>query len=184
MLISANLGFLFTDLPLLSAVQAAAEAGFDAVEVHFPYAVPASDLRCALDRAGLPLVSLNTAPGDVTEGEFGLAAVVGREDAARAAVDQAMAYAATAGAQAVHVMAGRAQGDTAGAMFVDVLRYACDNAPAGVTVLIEPLNPKDVPGYFLADIDHAARVLDAVKRANLKILFDCYHIALIHGDVA
>ena len=184
MLISANLGMLFTDLPLLSAVRAAASAGFDAIEVHFPYAVPAGDLRAVLTQVGVPLVSLNTAPGDLAAGEFGLAAVPGRAAAARAAVDQAVAYAAVVGARAVHVMAGKAQGAAAGAAFAETLAYACDAVPAGMDVLIEPINPFDVPGYFLGGLDQAARVLDDLGRDNLRILFDCYHVARIHGDVA
>ena len=163
------------------AVAAARRAGFDAVECHFPYDTPPHDLRAA----GLPVIGLNTPPGDRAAGEFGLAAVPGRMAAARAGIAQAVDYAVAAGAGAVHVMAGYPRG-AAGAeeAFRANLAHACDLAAGhGLTVLIEPLNPHDAPGYHLADLDHALDTIAAVDRANLRLMFDCYHIARIHGDV-
>lgn len=106
MKISANLGFLFTDRPLTDAIHAAAKAGFDTVECHWPYDIPASQIRAALVETKLDLVGLNTFRGDVSAGDNGLAAVRGRETEARAAIDQALSYAADINAGAVHVMAG------------------------------------------------------------------------------
>lgn len=173
---SANLGFLWTELPLPDAVRAAAKAGFDAVEMHWPYAVSASDLKAALDETGLPVVGINTVRGHVEAGGNGLSALPGREDEARAAIDQALAYAQAIGAQSVHVMAGKASGEEARKTFIDNLRYASDKAaPTGSTILVEALNPFDAPGYFLTDNATASAIIDEASRDNIRIMFDCYH---------
>lgn len=181
---SANLGFLWTDLPLPDAIRAAHRAGFAAVECHWPYAVPAAELRAALDETGLPLLALNTRRGDVGQGDMGLAAVPGREAEARGLIDEAVAYAVAVGARAVHVMAGNATGPEAEDAFHAVLRYACDRAaPQGITILIEPLNRHDAPQYFLRTTDQARAIIEAVDRPNLRLMFDCYHVARTEGDV-
>ena len=182
---SANLGFLYTDRPLPDAIRAAHAAGFDAVECHFPYDTPAADVAAALADTGLPMLGLNTHPGDRAAGEFGLAALPGREEAARAAIAQAVDYAAATGTRAVHVMAGVTDDPRAGATFANNLRFACDRAaPNGITILIEPLNPRDVPGYHLIGADNAVRVIANVGRNNLKLMFDCYHLQITGGDLA
>ncbi len=182
---SANLGYLFTDRPLPQAIRAAAEAGFDAVECHFPYATPSAEVTAALAETGLPLIALNTEPGDRAAGEFGLAALPGREDHARAAIVRAVDYAVATGAGAVHVMAGVTDDPRAGATFAENLRFACDRAAHhGLTVLIEPLNPRDVPGYHLQDAGHAARLIADLARDNLRLMFDCYHLQIIGGDLS
>lgn len=181
---SANLGFLWTELSLSDAIRAAKSAGFDAVECHWPYDTPAETVRAALDETGLPMLGLNTRRGDVAAGENGLSALPGREDEARAAIDEALAYASAVGAQCVHVMAGFAQGDAAQEAFLANLRYAtvCA-APLGVTILIEPLNRHDAPGYFLETTDQARDIIAAVDGPNLKLMFDCYHVGRTEGDV-
>lgn len=183
---SANLGFLFTDLPLPQAINAAKQAGFDAVECHFPFDVPPADVAQALADTGLGMLGLNTWPGDRSAGDFGLAALPARKDEARAAIAQAVAYAADTGTQAVHVMAGRTDGGTeADATFRANLAHACDLAgPHDITVLIEPINTRDVPGYHLSRTEHAVRLIDAVARPNLKLMFDCYHTQIMQGDLA
>lgn len=178
---SANLGFLWTELALPDAIRAAAAAGFDAVECHWPYDVPADAVVEALRETGLPMLGLNTVRGDV--GENGLSALPGRGAEARAAVDQALAYAAATGTGAVHVMAGFAEGAAAHAAFVETLRYACDRAD-GRTILIEPLNHYDAPGYFLRTTTQAEAIIAEVGAANLKLMFDCYHVQLMEGDVS
>ncbi|MCR8546857.1 TIM barrel protein [Salipiger sp. P9] len=185
MRISANLGFLYTDLPLPDRIRAAKRDGFDAVECHFPYDTPVAETRAALDETGLPMLSLNTAPGRPGTGDFGLAALPGRAEEARAAVAQAVAYGAAVGAGWVHVMAGKSAG-AAGAeeAFRATLSLACDLAAAqGMGVLIEPLNPRDVPGYHLSTVEQAAETIAALGRDNLKILFDCYHVQITQGDL-
>lgn len=170
---SANLGFLWADLPLTEAIRAARRAGFAAVEMHWPYATPATEIRAALEETSLPLVALNTRPGGA--GEFGLSALPGREAEARAAIDEALAYATATGAQAVHVMAGNGGAD---ATFREALRYACGRAaPRGLTVLIEPLNRHDAPGYFLRDTTQAAALIESLALPGLKLMFDAYHVA-------
>jgi hydroxypyruvate isomerase len=182
---SANLGFLWADRPLPEAIRAAAAAGFDAVECHWPYDVPAEEVKAALEETGLPMLGLNTRRGDVAGGENGLSALPGREEDARAAIDEALDYARAVGAGKVHVMAGFASGEAADAAFVANLTYACEKArPHGITVLIEPLNHYDAPGYYLATTGHARAVIEAVGAENLKLMFDCYHVQLMEGDLS
>ena len=181
---SANLGFLWADRPLPDAIRAAAAAGFDAVECHWPYDIPAADVAAALQETGLPMLGLNTRRGDVSAGENGLAALPGRAAEARAAVDEALDYAARIGASNVHVMAGVASGKAARQSFIDTLRHACDRAAAqGGTILIEPLNPFDAPGYFLNRTAQAAELIAEIGAPNLRLMFDCYHVGRTEGDV-
>jgi hydroxypyruvate isomerase len=180
---SANLGFLWNDRPLPDAIRAAAAAGFDAVECHWPYDTPAGDTLSALKETGLTMVGLNTRKGG--DDEFGLAALAGRAVEARLAIDEAIRYAVAVDAKAVHVMAGVAppQPD-AFLTYLGNLRYACKQAaPHGITILIEPLNTVDTPGYYLHNTTDAVGVIDAVDRPNLKLMFDCYHTAISEGDV-
>lgn len=181
---SANLGFLWADRPLAEGIRAAAAAGFDAVECHWPYDQPRDDVIAALSETGLPMLGLNTVRGDVDAGENGLAALPGREEEARAAIDQALDWAGALGAGAVHVMAGKAEGDAAREVFVGNLRYACTAAaPLGVTILIEPLNSYDAPGYFLRTTNQALDIMDQVGTETVKLMFDCYHVQLMEGDL-
>lgn len=177
---SANLGFLWADRPLPDAIRAAHAAGFDAVECHWPYDTPAAATLKALQETGLSMLGLNTLRGN--PGENGLAALPGREAEARAAIDQALAYARATGTGAVHVMAGNSSGPRARAAFVANLTYACNAAP-DLTLLIEPLNPWNAPGYYLNSTGLAADIIREVGLANLRLMFDCYHIQIIEGDV-
>ena len=181
---SANLGFLWNDRPLPEAIRAAKAAGFDAVECHWPYDIPADEVKAALSETGLQMLGLNTRRGDVGAGDNGLSAIPGREAEARAAIDEAIAYATAIGAQNIHVMAGFAKGDEAHRTFVSNLKYACDaSTPHGITILIEPLNKYDAPGYFLTTTDQALAIIEAVHTPNLKLMFDCYHVQLMEGDL-
>lgn len=179
---SANLGFLWADLPLPKAIAAAKAAGFHAVECHWPYDTPANDTARALRDTGLRMLGINTVRGQ--PGENGLAALPGREVEARAAIDQALTYAAQIKAGMVHVMAGFASGADARAVFVANLSYAATRAAdLWITILIEPLNRHDAPGYFLQTTDQARDIITAVGKANLKLMFDCYHIGRTEGDI-
>lgn len=182
---SANLGFLFTELALPEAILAARDCGFDAVECHFPYDVPAPQVAVALASTGLPMLGLNTQRGNLAAGDFGLSALPGREAEARAAIDAAIAYGAAIGALNVHVMAGKSDGGAAAeATFRDNLRYATDAAARqGLSVLIEPINTRDVPGYHLSRVEHAAEIIAALDRPNLRLMFDCYHVQIMQGDL-
>jgi hydroxypyruvate isomerase len=179
---SANLGFLWTDRPLPDAIRAAKTAGFDAVECHWPYQTPAEEVRAALTETGLPMLGLNTRRGDVAGGENGLTALPGRDADARGAIDEALEYAVAIGAEAVHVMAGFANGAEAHDTFVRNLRYACDRAE-GLKLLIEPLNRHDAPGYFLKTTDQARGIMEEIGSPHLKLMFDCYHVGRTEGDV-
>lgn len=182
---SANLGFLWSELSLPEAIEAAASAGFAAVECHWPYNTPAAEVAGALSRTGLRMLGLNTRRGNPDAGENGLAALPGRNDEARAAIDEAIAYARAIDAACIHVMAGFAEGAEAFATFRDNLSYACRAAtPHGITILIEPLNRYDAPGYFLTTTTQAISVMDAVASDNLKLMFDCYHVQLMEGDLS
>lgn len=182
---SANLGFLFTEQPLPEGIRAAARAGFEAVECHHPYDVPASSVRAALEETGLKMLGLNTVRGDVAAHDFGLSALPGRVAEARAAIDQAIAYGAEIGAANVHVLAGKTDGGAqAEVLYRDNLSYACDLAAArGMTILIEPINDRDVPGYHLSRVEPAADLIAALGRDNLKLMFDCYHVQIMQGDL-
>lgn len=181
---SANLGFLWTDLPLPDAIRAAGVAGFAAVECHWPYDYDPAEVTEALDQAGLPMLGLNTWRGDAARGDMGLSAIPNREAEARAAIDQAIAYAVEIDAGCVHVMAGFANGADSQAVFLENLRYACDRAAAHkITILIEPLNSRDAPGYFLTTTDQAKAIIAQVAAPNLKLMFDCYHVQIMEGDL-
>ena len=179
---SANLGFLFTEYALLEAIQMAADAGFDAVECHWPYDTPVNNVIHALNIAGIPMLSLNTVAGE--PGEFGLSALVGREIEARAAIEKAIEYAARMGAQNIHVMAGISTGQVANECFLENLNYACKTAvQSGITILIEPINTRDVSGYFLQTTEQAITLIDKVDADNIKLMFDCYHVQIMEGGV-
>lgn len=181
---SANLGFLWSDHALPDAIRAAKAAGFEAVELHWPYDTPPDDVARALRDTGLPCIGLNTRRGDVAKGENGLCALPGRIPEARAAIEEALNYAARIGARNVHVMAGCATGPDARDAFLANLRHACDRAaPREIGLLIEPLNPHDAPGYFLRTTGQAAEIIAAVGDPRLRMMFDCYHVQRAEGDV-
>ena len=182
---SANLGFLYGDQSLPQAIRSTHQAGFAAVECHWPYEVDPAAVREALAETGLAMLGLNTVRGNVGAGEMGLSALPGRQSEARDAIDQAFDYASEINAQAVHVMAGKAQGAEAEAVFIDNLTHACDRAAeSGRQVLIEPLNAYSAPGYFFHRTGDAVRIIEAVGRPELKLMFDCFHVQLTEGDLS
>ena len=182
---SANLGFLWNELDLPDAIRAAKSARFDAVECHWPYDVSAQDVNAALKETGLVMLGLNTRRGNVEGGDNGLSAIPERVEEARAAIDEAINYAVEINAHCVHVMAGFARGPEAHKTFASNLKYACDIAiPHGIQILIEPLNDYDAPGYFLASTDQARDIINEVKADNIALMFDCYHVQLIEGDLS
>lgn len=182
---SANVGFLWHELGLCDAIRAAAKAGFDAVECHWPYELPTADVIAVLEETGLPLLGINTVRGDAEAGDFGLSALPGREDAAIAAIDAAIAYGAEIGCRNVHVMAGKTGGGTAAeAVYQKNLDYACTlAAPHGMNILIEPMNDRDAPGYHLTTVEAGVKTIEAVGKPNLKVMFDCYHVQIMQGDI-
>ena len=184
---SANLGLLWSDRPLLQRIEAAARAGFRAVEMHWPYDVPASEVAATAHRTGVTLLGINTAPGNFAAGERGLGAIPGREREFQATMDQAVEYCRVSGASAIHAMAGNvaaADRERARAVFLANLRIAAAKAAAqNLTVLLEPLNPNDNPGYFYSTLSEAIRLIEALALPNVKLQFDVYHVARAEGDV-
>ena len=181
---SANLCFLLANRALPDAIRSAHAAGFDAVECHWPYDTPADDVNAALTETGLKMLGLNTSRGNTAAGENGLSALPNREADARAAIDEAIAYAAATNTANIHVMAGFANGPTAHSTFVENLRYATTTAaPHGITILIEPLNRHDAPDYFLKTTDQASSIITQIAAPNLKMMFDCYHVGRTEGDI-
>ena len=179
---AANLSMMFTERPFLARFEAAAAAGFGAVEFLFPYSHPAADIRAALDRSGLELALFNTPPGDWEAGERGLAALAGREAEFRDSIALAMDYAAVLQPGRIHVMAGLAEGAAARAVYLANLAHAAE-AAAGQGLCIEPINSRDMPGYHLNNSTDALSVLDAVGAANLGLQFDLYHAQITEGDL-
>ena len=178
----ANLTFLFRELPFIERFGAASEAGFDAVEVLFPYDISVPEMQDALSIHGLTLALINAPPPSYTDGPRGFAAVPGLEDRFRHDFRRALRYAKALGARHLHLMAGTANGPEAEATYIDNLRWATAFAP-DQSLTIEPINPADIEGYFLADFDLAARILDTVDAPNLHLQFDAYHAHRITGDV-
>lgn len=179
---AANLTFLFQELPYADRFDTAAEAGFAGVEVLFPYELPAKDTKRALIRAGLELVLINAPPPNYTGGAPGYAAIPGGEARFRSDFRRALRYVQTLRAGRLHLMAGVAEGDEARATFVENLAWAAGEA-RDVELTIEPINPHDLPGYFLNDFEQAVEVLDEVDAPNLALQFDAYHAHRITGDV-
>ena len=183
---AANLGYLFTDRALLERIDAAAAAGFKAVELQFPYDVPASDVKAAIERNQLTMLGLNTPPG-ARAGEFGFAAVPGHEQDFELLFGKALDYAVAIGASAVHCLAGMVppeQRPAADRVFMENLSYAADRAAEkNIKLLIEPINARDRPNYFLNHVEHAADVIAKVGKPNLAMQFDFYHVQIVGGDL-
>jgi 2-dehydrotetronate isomerase len=182
---SANLGFLWPDRPLLDRIDAAAKAGFRAVEMHWPYDVPPDRVRDLCASLGVTLLGINTARGDVDKGEFGLGATTGREADFDRHFLQALDWARRARASAIHVMAGVAAPENkhdARKTLIANLRRAAQSAP-DMTLLLEGLNPRDNPGYFYSTIREKAEIIGEVGIPNLKIMFDAYHVGVSEGDI-
>jgi hydroxypyruvate isomerase len=183
--IAANVAYLFTERPLIERFAAAAAAGFKAVELQFPYDQAPSAIKAELAKHGLTQLGLNTIQG--RDGEFGLAAVPGRERDFEAAFNQALDYAVAIGGSAVHCLAGKVppeQRPAAEKTFIANLTRAADLAkPHGITLLIEPINTRDRPDYFLNRVEHAADIIAKAGRSNVKIQYDFYHVQIVSGDL-
>ena len=182
---AANLAYLFTERPLLERFGAAAAAGFTAVELQFPYDHAASAVKAELDRHELHMLGLNTAPG--RSGEFGLAAVPGRERDFAALFQQALDYITAIGGTAIHCLAGKVPPElrpAAEKTFITNLAGVADAAAdKNITLLVEPINPRDRPDYFLTRAEQAADIIGKIGKPNVKIQFDFYHAQIVGGDL-
>ena len=186
---AANLTLLYPELDFLDRFAAAAHDGFTAVEYLFPYAYAPRELRSRLQAHGLQQVLFNVSPGDWAGGERGLACLPGREAEFRASIGQALDYAAALDCPRLHVMAGLLPaGNEREALYPtyrDNLRWAAREAEQqGIELLIEPINTRDIPRFFLNRQDHAHDIVQDVGAPNLKVLMDLYHCQVVEGDVA
>ncbi|WP_323120184.1 2-oxo-tetronate isomerase [Burkholderia alba] len=186
---AANLSMMYPEHAFLDRFAAAARDGFNAVEYLFPYEFPAAELKARLDASGLDQALFNAPPGDWAAGERGLASLPSREDEFRRALDTALGYARVLGNDTLHVMAGLIAPGQDRAKHRDTylrnLAHAAQAARAdGVTIVIEPINPRDIPGFFLNRQDDAQAICREVGAPNLKVQFDCYHCQIVEGDLA
>lgn len=185
---AANLTFLFTELPFRARFAAARMAGFSGVEYLFPYDHDPGVLRSELEVNGLTQALFNLPPGDWDAGDRGIAALPGMETAFEASVGVALDYADALDCRLLHVMAGilpaNVSAEDAMACYVGNLRAAADMAAErGVTLVIEPINRRDMPGYFLSHTDTARRVIETVGAGNLGLQLDLYHRQTTEGDL-
>jgi 2-dehydrotetronate isomerase len=186
---AANLSMLYHEHGFLDRFGAAAADGFQAVEYLFPYDLPATELKARLDAHDLKQVLFNAPPGDWADGERGLASLPGREGEFRRSVDTALNYARVLGNDRIHVMAGLIRPEQSRELHRDVyLRNLGDAARSaraeGITIVIEPINTRDIPGFFLNRQDDAQAICAEVNEPNLKVQFDCYHCQIVEGDLA
>jgi hydroxypyruvate isomerase len=183
---AANLAYLFTERPLLERFAAAAACGFPAVELQFPYNESPAAVRAEIERHGLTQLGVNTAVGS-REGDAGLAAVPGRERDWQAAFAQALDYVTAIGGRAIHCMTGKVppeQRPAAERTIVANIARAADLArERNITLLLEPINPRDRPNYFLTRVEQAADLIGKIGRPNVKIQFDFYHVQIVSGDL-
>lgn len=185
---AANLSMLYPEHDFLGRFAAAAADGFEAIEYLFPYDFSPQELKQQLSDNGLVQVLFNAPPGDWAAGERGIASLPGRESEFRSGIERALEYANVLGNDRIHVMAGllpeeglRARHQ---AIYLKNLGYAAEQAAkAGITVLIEPINPRDMPGFFLNRQDQAQAIRKEVGADNLKVQFDFYHCQIVEGDV-
>jgi hydroxypyruvate isomerase len=173
----------------LHRFDAAAKDGFKAVEFLFPYEVPAADIKRRLDANGLALALFNGPPGSWAGGERGIASIPGREEEFKQSIAKALEYASVLGNKRLHVMAGLIQAGQDRArhreVYVKSLAHAAKEAASlGITVVIEPINTRDIPGFFLNRQDEAHAICAEVGAANLKVQFDLYHCQIVEGDLA
>lgn len=185
---AANLSMMFTEAPFLDRFSLAAKAGFRAVEFLFPYEHPAEEIAKRLQDNGLDQVLFNAPPGDWAGGERGVACLPERKQEFRDGIRQALDYAAALSCPRLHVMAGLAPAgvprDTLLGTYAENLAWAAEQcAPAGVRPVIEPINHRDIPGFFLNTTDQAAAIIHAVGPERIGMQFDLYHCQITEGDL-
>jgi 2-dehydrotetronate isomerase len=184
--LAANLTMMFNEHPFLDRFAAAADAGFTAVEFLFPYDHPAEEIAQRLERHRLSLALFNLPPGDWNAGERGMAAVPSRQAEFSQSVQRAMDYARILKPARLHLMSGHGKRDDADAVaaYRRSIEMACAAAaPLGIDIVIEPINGRDMPGYFLNDFVWAAELLGELGQPNCKLQYDIYHRQILHGDV-
>jgi hydroxypyruvate isomerase len=179
---------MFNEVPFLDRFAAARKAGFEGVEFLFPYDFAAESLRERLSGEGLSQVLFNMPPGDWANGERGMASIPDRQPEFRESVKKALDYAVALQCRQVHCMAGIVPAGvsmtTATAVYAANLAWATEQAkPAGIKLVIEPINHRDMPGYFLNTQAQGAAIVDAIGRDRLGLQFDVYHVQVTEGDI-
>jgi hydroxypyruvate isomerase len=183
---AANLSMMFNEIPFLDRFAAARDAGFDAVEFLFPYDHPADEVGKRLHGNGLTQALFNLPPGNWDAGEKGFASLPDRFEDLQKSIRTALPYADATGVKRLHLMAGiadRRDAKAAEAFRRSVVWAADELGKHGIDTVIEPINPRDVPGYFLNDFTFARDLIVELKHPNLKLQFDIYHCQIVHGDV-
>ena len=185
---AANLTMLYNDLDFLDRFAAAHADGFSGVEYLFPYAFPKEALAERLQRHDLTQVLHNLPAGNWEAGERGIGCLPDRVGEFQEGVGRAIEYATTLGCGQVNCLTGIApdsvSADVLERTLVDNLSFAADKLrEAGIRLLVEPVNTRDIPGFYLSDTRHAERLLDAVGSDNLFIQYDCYHMQIMEGDI-
>lgn len=183
---AANLSMMFNEHAFLDRFKAAADAGFSAVEYLFPYEAPPEAIAKALKDNGLTQALFNLPPGDWAKGERGLASLPERFEEFAAGVETALTYAEATGVKLLHMMAGLSDKSDAKALaaYERAVRHAAGRlATKGLTLLLEPINPRDMPGYFLNDFNWCADFIKRLGLPNVALQYDIYHRQIIHGDV-
>jgi len=186
---AANLTMLFTELPFMQRFEAAARAGFEAVEYLFPYPFAQEELTAALKANGLRQVLHNLPAGDWDAGERGIACHPDRVAEFREGVPRAIAYATALGCPQVNCLAGKLPAGVSEAdarrTLVDNLRFAAEQLRgAGIRLLIEPINTFDIPGFLVNRTEQALGILDEVDSSNLLVQYDIYHAQRMEGELA
>lgn len=187
--LAANLSLMFNEVPFAERFAAAARAGFKGAECQNPYLISPEEARRCLKDAKLEMALINAPAGDADNGERGFAALPGREADFRASLANALEYARALDCPCLHVMAGIVPADAAPATlratYLGNLRYAAvAAATAGVTALIEAINPVDMPGYYLTRMSEARAILAEIAHPNLRLQFDFYHLQMTDGRLA
>jgi len=183
---AANLTMMFNEVDFLDRFEAAAKAGFKGVEYLFPYDYPAADLKARLDQFGLTQVLHNLPAGDWGAGERGIACHPDRVDEFKAGVDKAIEYATALGCKQVNCLAGiaPAEGDV-DKTFIENLKFAADKLKAaGIKLVIEAINTRDIPGFYLSSTQQALDAIAATGSDNIGVQYDIYHMQIMEGDLA
>lgn len=186
---AANLSMLYNDVDFLERFAAASRDGFKAVEYLFPYAYMPEQLAAQLRQHGLQQVLFNAPPGDWDAGERGIACLPGRQTEFREGIARAITYAQALQCPRIHVMSGLVPQDvnpaTVRATYVTNVRYAAEQAAAhGIQILLEPINGRDMPGFFLSRQDQAHALVAEIGATNVKVQMDLYHCQIVEGDLA
>lgn len=186
---AANLTMMYNEVPFLERFAAAADDGFEAVEYLFPYDFRPEEIAERLQARGLTQALFNLPPGNWAAGERGLACLPGREQEFAQGLEAALPYARATGVKRLHVMAGLepagVEPQTLRRTYINNLRLACDRlGELGISVMIEPINRRDMPGYHLNHQAQAHQICAELQRPNLKVQMDFYHCQIVEGDLA